>query len=227
MSSTSGSKIATVPGGSPSGIASISTSASYPSSSSYARCTPRMPKSVTVAPSGSELSSMCLTTSTPKPSSPRKMLPIPATRTRGVVVAAERTVSPRIWISSGWKYRKRPCHSSMSAGGIVVQRHSDVLVAVHIGEHTLHRGELAGVEEVVGVGAPRWLQPHACSAADLDPADSHRVGEGIERRVRYPDPTTAQRRFRSVRGPGRSAAANARRRASATRSPRACRRSDR
>src|SRR5919199_3666766 len=41
-----------------------------------------MPKSATSTPSGSSRPASSLTTSTPKPSSPRNMLPIPATRTR-------------------------------------------------------------------------------------------------------------------------------------------------
>src|ERR687883_423893 len=41
-----------------------------------------MPKSTTWVPSGNSRSASRCTTSTPKPSSPRKMFPIPATRTR-------------------------------------------------------------------------------------------------------------------------------------------------
>ncbi len=45
---------------------------------------PRMPKSPTLTPSGSVRAASDVATSTPKPSSPRKMLPIPATSTRRV-----------------------------------------------------------------------------------------------------------------------------------------------
>src|ERR687897_977210 len=48
----------------------------------YARSIPRIPKSTTSTPSGSLRPESRPTTSTPKPSSPRKMLPIPAMRTR-------------------------------------------------------------------------------------------------------------------------------------------------
>src|SRR5919199_4617643 len=46
------------------------------------RSIPRMPKSATSTPSGSSRPASLLTTSTPKPSSPKNTLPTPATRMR-------------------------------------------------------------------------------------------------------------------------------------------------
>ena len=62
------------------------------------------------------LTSRCAT-STPKPSSRLKMLPIPATR---------RAHSGST--SSGWKYRNRPCALLQLGAGVVVERDRDVLV---------------------------------------------------------------------------------------------------
>ncbi len=54
-----------------------------PRRSAYTRSIPRMPKSTTSTPAAARAARGGRATATPKPSSPRKMLPIPATSTRG------------------------------------------------------------------------------------------------------------------------------------------------
>ena len=90
--------------------------------------------------------SMRLTTSTPKPSSPRKMLPMPATRT-----VHRATTS----ISSGWKYEEPalPLEDVGSPGRRRASRR-------RAGRRRRRgrrpsRSPAAGEEQVVGVGPPR------------------------------------------------------------------------
>src|SRR3954467_7341558 len=69
-----------VPGSAPRGVASTKIAASHSSRSAEVRSTPRIPKSTGRTPSGRRLCESRRRTSTPNPSSPRKRLPIPATR---------------------------------------------------------------------------------------------------------------------------------------------------
>src|SRR5437762_3368915 len=87
-----GSITYTVPGGPPRDAASTKIARSYCSpSNSSARCTPRMPKSAIRTVSGHTCVAMSRrATSQPKPSSPSRTLPRPATRTRGPFITAPR-----------------------------------------------------------------------------------------------------------------------------------------
>ena len=68
-------------------------------------------------------------TSTPKPSSPKKMLPMPATRT-----------SHRSSTSSGREVVEAALRRQQLGGGIVVEGDGEVVVAVDVVEHARHRG---------------------------------------------------------------------------------------
>ena len=100
-------------------------------------------------------------TSTPKPSSPKKTLPMPAART---FTAAP----PRPGRSSSSGPARRAARSR-----VVVEGDGDVVVAVDVVEHAGHGGVLAGEEHVVGVGPPRRAQHHLGAPAD-DPARHRR-----------------------------------------------------
>src|SRR5580704_11310091 len=72
-----------VPGVPPRSVASIRTVKSLGSHTAYARSKPRMPKSITRTPEAQVRPSKRRATSLPKASSPKKTLPIPATRIFG------------------------------------------------------------------------------------------------------------------------------------------------
>ncbi len=79
----SGSITYTVPGSASRGHASIKIVAPGLSINAYARSRPRIPKSTTFTPSGNVRPDKRCATSTPNPSSPKNMFPMPATKTFG------------------------------------------------------------------------------------------------------------------------------------------------
>src|SRR5438309_2594134 len=120
------------------------TTASYPSRSAYVRSRLRIPKSTTRTPSGRSRPARRRTTSTPKASSPRKMLPTPATRTRG------RFMTPPISILNEGLHFVRPEEEAVSwlaqgaevAARVVIDGDGQVHLPLVILLDRVHRGRL-------------------------------------------------------------------------------------
>ena len=118
-------------------------------------------------------------TSTPNPSSPKKMLPIPATST----LIGPRSIPPRS--RRGGSRGSDPATPSASVAGSSSRVTAMCCSTVDVAEHAGDGGRLAGEEDVVGVGraddqaAGRTFVPAATST----PAITTDVGPRVDRRV--------------------------------------------
>ncbi|CAM5664027.1 hypothetical protein SHIRM173S_11421 [Streptomyces hirsutus] len=127
--------------------------------------------------------------STPKPSSPRKMLPTPATRVRGrgagPLVMGHLTLHDADLV--GLEVEIPALFAADVGAGIVLEGDRDVHTAVDVVQDRLDQGAPAGDEQVLGVGVARPGPQHdAAARPHLPSVDQDVITGGIRRRRRAP-----------------------------------------
>src|SRR5215204_2517540 len=120
-----------------------------------------MPKSTTSTPSGSSRPTSLRTTSTPKPSSPRNMLPTPATRMR--LLTRELQVQWFDLLGGEEEPVTEDAITPQVSSRVVLQRHRDIDPVLVVLLYALDERGLPGAREVhdvpSGVGPEQYPAP--------------------------------------------------------------------
>src|SRR5687768_14234830 len=129
-----------------------------------------MPASRTRTCSGNRCFASRRATSTPKASSPKKMLPRPATRTHparlSVIIGAA--------LGTQWndfrrrKIKEPPERTAQVGAWIVIDGNRHICAIVQVAEHRRDGGTPPVEEHVHGIGAPVWGEPYARSSCQAD-----------------------------------------------------------
>src|SRR5918997_971159 len=138
-----------------------------------------MPKSTTSTPSGSSRPASRLTTSTPKPSSPRNMLPTPATRMRLLMSGLG------LWVQRynllGGEEEPVPRHAipPQVPSRVVLQRHRDIDLVLIILLYVLDERSLSGEREVHDVLPGVGPEQDPAPLLELDTLHDHALKRGF------------------------------------------------
>src|SRR5918998_3121517 len=152
-----------------------------------------MPQSTTSTPSGNSRPASLLTTSTPKPSSPRNTLPMPATRTRSLMGYLE----VQRFDLLGREEEPVPEEAVLSqvAARVVLQRHRDVDPLFVVLFYARDEGDLPLEGQVHDVSAGIGPEQNPAALLDLDATHDHALERGpllmLPEEVLHPTPAAS------------------------------------
>src|SRR5215203_6075496 len=133
------------------------------------RSIPLIPKSATSTSSGSSRPASLRTTSTPKPSSPRNTLPMPATRTRlGLTSGLGFRVQGHDLLWREVEPVPEDAVPSQVPARVIFQRHRDVDPALVVLLYTLDERDLPGERDVHNVSSGERPEHDPAPLPDLD-----------------------------------------------------------
>src|SRR4028118_219636 len=154
-----------------------------------------MPKSFTSTPSGSGRSASRRTTSTPKPSSPRKMLPMPAIRTRSGLMRRLQIQGLDLF---GGEEEPVPEEAAFPQipPRVVLEGHGDVYPALVILLYALDERDLSLEGEVHDVPPGTGPEQDAATLLEIHAAHGHALERGpllvFPAEVLHPSPATSR-----------------------------------
>src|SRR3712207_3937978 len=135
-----------------------------------------MPKSITSTPSGNSRPASCLTTSTPKPSSPRNMLPTPAIRMRlGLMRELRRELDVQRFDLLGGEEEPVTEDAVLSQvpPRVVLQRHRDVDPVLVVLLYALDERGLPGERQVHDISSGAGPEEDPAPLLELDSLHDH------------------------------------------------------
>src|SRR5215207_2305196 len=143
------------------------------------RSIPLMPKSATSTSSGSSRPASLRTTSTPKPSSPRKTLPTPATRMRlGLMSALGIRVQRYDLLGGEEEPVPEDAVPAEVSARVVLQRYRDVDPVLVVLLYALDEGDLPGERDVHDIPSGARPEHDPAPLPDLDAAHAQALKRG-------------------------------------------------
>src|SRR4051794_4347341 len=135
-----------------------------------------MPKSATSTPSGSSRRTSCLTTSTPKPSSPKNTLPTPAIRMRLFTRVLQ--VQRHDLLGREEEPVSEDAFPAQVSARVVLQRDRDIDPVLVVLLYALDERDLPGERDVDDVSSGAWPEHDPAPLLEFDTFYDHALKRG-------------------------------------------------